>query len=349
MQEIQMARKTAAYKIHMDIMAAGDVAAEAFSTFCRLLKTMRDDKLYQELEYSSFEAYCENAVGIKQSQAYNYIKASEDFGEEKFQSIGKLGIRKLQLIGTVPQESREEFIDQNKLQEMTTREVEAAVKEYKAKLEQANKDADRHMMRAREAEFELEKRNAAMDALKQELEYAKKHGNSDDIKKLQDELEFRTSQVRTTENRMNDAVERLEIQLKEQEDLAKRQVQRADEKARDAKQMELTVIELRKHIDKLNREKPSEDNQAEIKRLQATVTELTEQLHEKPIEVPAVKTVEVVPEFITCATKTKINNLIETAISLTDEEIDIYIHSKSDSNRIYEAIKRLENLMDAIE
>jgi hypothetical protein len=51
MEEITVARKAAAYKIHMDIMAAGEVAAEALSTFCKLLKQMRDEKHYEALEY----------------------------------------------------------------------------------------------------------------------------------------------------------------------------------------------------------------------------------------------------------------------------------------------------------
>lgn len=203
MQEIQMSRKTAAYKVHLDIMAAGEVAAEAFSTFCRLLKTMRDDKLYQELEYSSFEAYCENAVGLKQRQAYNYIKAFETFGEEILQSNAKLGIRKLELISAAPEDSREKLLDDAK--DMTSREVDAAIKEYKANLskaedelkktkEFANKQAqyaDEHMKRARDAEFKLEQKEKSISSMrsdlefiKQQLDQAKRNGDPSKVQEL---------------------------------------------------------------------------------------------------------------------------------------------------------------------
>jgi hypothetical protein len=273
MQEIQMARKTAAYKIHMDIMAAGEVAAEAFSTFCRLLKTMRDDKLYQELEYSSFEAYCENAVGLKQSQAYNYIKALEDFGDEKFQSIGKLGIRKLQLIGTVPKEQREEFMTDNNLEEMTTRQVEAKTKEFKAKLEADLKKAQEwgdmqakyageHMNRARQAEFDLEKKSKAMELLKSDLEYAKKQLS--ESKKPQAEVQMSHEQF----HKLEDVIHKKE---------------------------------------------------KEIETLQ-------KQLHDKPIEIPAVRVVEktVIPDEVRIVIYNKVAALYEGLLKLTKTEIQIF-------------------------
>lgn len=237
MQEIQMARKTAAYKIHMDIMAAGEVAAESFSTFCRLLKTMRDDKLYAELEYSSFEAYCENAVGLKHSQAYAYIKALEDFGEENSTRVEKLGIKKLKLLGSVPKERREEFMSDNNIEEMTSRQVEAAVKEYKDKLyaeqkarhkteqqleqqkdhvTKTNKYADEHMIRARDAEFKLEKQETAMAALRADLKFtksqltdAKNKGEQEDIKCLQDTILFQVDKL----EKLEDENEKLQKQL----------------------------------------------------------------------------------------------------------------------------------------
>ena len=40
---------------------------------------MRDERLYEELEFSCFEDYTEKAVGLKKSQAYDYIKALENY------------------------------------------------------------------------------------------------------------------------------------------------------------------------------------------------------------------------------------------------------------------------------
>lgn len=237
MHEITMARKTAAYKVHMDIMAAGEVAAEAFSTFCRLLKTMRDDKLYQELEYSSFEAYCENAVGMKYRQAFNYIKVLENFGESNLQSNAGLGIRKLELLGTVPEESRDTFIDENKLQEMTTREVEAAVKEYKEKLAEKEKElkqkaeyaekqagyAEESNKRARDAEWDLGKKQTAMSKLQTDLEYIKKQleeaKKADNSSKSQEEIKrLQAGVIEQADmlDKLQEENERLQKELKSQ-------------------------------------------------------------------------------------------------------------------------------------
>jgi hypothetical protein len=235
MQELQLTRKTAAYKIHMDILAAGEVAAESFSTFCRLLKTMRDDKLYQELEYSSFEAYCENAVGIKQRQAYNYIRALETFGEENLHSSAKLGVKKLELLAAAPTEAREELLD--KADEMTTREIEQAVKEYKQKLEDEQKAraeaqaaaaksqewadkqakyAEESNKRAREAEWELDKQEKSLSVMRSDLDYAKrqledakKKGNEEVIKKFQDTINFQLDKLEKLEEDKEDLLKQL--------------------------------------------------------------------------------------------------------------------------------------------
>lgn len=307
MQELQMTRKAAAYKIHLDIMAAGEVAAEAFSTFCKLLKTMRDDKLYQELEYSSFEAYCENAVGLKYRQAFNYIKVLENFGEQNLQSNAGLGIRKLELIASAPEESREDLLD--KAEDMTTRQIEAAVKEYKAKLEAEAKEkkhwmeqcnlqagrgeklekelrekqewadkqakyAEESNKRAREAEWELDKKEKSIATLRTDLEYAKKRladakakGDDADIKKLTDTISWQ--------------------------------------------------------VDRLNQ-------------LQEENEELVKQLHSKPIEVPAAKIVEekvvekeVIPDEIAEAIYHKVAALYEGLLRLTAKEIQVFAENVS--------------------
>jgi hypothetical protein len=314
MVEITLARKTAAYKIHMDIMAAGEVAAESFSTFCRLLKQMRDDKLYEALEYSSFEVYCENAVGIKQSQAYNYIKAIEDFGEEKFQSIGKLGIRKLQLLGTVPADQREEFTQQNNIEEMTTRQVEASVKDYKDKLikkdaellqkqqalEKANKYADEHMMRARQAEKEVTDKEKSIQSL-----------------------------------RLNESMKEKEIiNLRQQLDQAKRNGDPAK------------VKELGQKISGYQDE--IESYQIRISNMNIQLADIRKQLKEKPIEVPATKAV--IPDDVKNAIYNKVAALYQGILNLTETEIQIFAEgvSPDDSDEVVNSLGRASTTLSRI-
>ena len=63
-----------AMQLHSNIMAARGAAASALVDSCRMLKEMRDKKLYTALGFEDFGAYAEQMAGIKQRQAYNYIK-----------------------------------------------------------------------------------------------------------------------------------------------------------------------------------------------------------------------------------------------------------------------------------
>lgn len=109
----------------------------------RDLRTMRDEKLYADLGYETFEGYAESAVGIKRRQAYKFISALgvlESVGS--VQSTAQLGIEKLAAIASLPDPDREEFIaepqpipstgETKRVEDMTTRELAEAVKARKA-------------------------------------------------------------------------------------------------------------------------------------------------------------------------------------------------------------------------
>ena len=79
-------KQVEAKKLHHKILADGRAAADLLVELAKDLREMRDTKLYIELGYDSFEAYCEEAAHIKQRQAYNFIKALDEFGQEGLQS-----------------------------------------------------------------------------------------------------------------------------------------------------------------------------------------------------------------------------------------------------------------------
>lgn len=68
MQEVTPTTQKA-YDTHARILANGQVMARALVDVCHDLKTMRDEGLYTELGYDTFEEYAEQACGIKQRQA----------------------------------------------------------------------------------------------------------------------------------------------------------------------------------------------------------------------------------------------------------------------------------------
>lgn len=129
-------KKQEALTLHAEIMTKASVVANALVDFSLSLKKMRDRKLYLELDCNSFEEYTENVVGIKSRQAYNYIAVVEGFGEVKMIEHANLGITKLSLLLEVPRLACDEFIEENNVAEMSTRELKAKIKGLEEKLEQ---------------------------------------------------------------------------------------------------------------------------------------------------------------------------------------------------------------------
>lgn len=125
-----------AYRLHAEIMANGEVAEKALISMMRDLKRMRDEKLYIELGHDTFEDYVENAVGIKKRQAYTYISTYEKIPKQLLQSTAQFGITKLELIASIPDLERENFVEQNSIGEMTTRDLKNAVEKIKVQGEQ---------------------------------------------------------------------------------------------------------------------------------------------------------------------------------------------------------------------
>lgn len=116
-----------AQELHTRIMANGMVVASAMVEFSRELKEMRDKKLYQALGYAEFGEYVEQAVGLKQRQAYNYISNYERLGPKLLEEQAHLGVTKLGLLGEISAPERAEFAAEHDLAGMTVNEIKALV------------------------------------------------------------------------------------------------------------------------------------------------------------------------------------------------------------------------------
>lgn len=160
-----------AVDLHHRIVADAEAAASALISLAQNLKRMRDDKLFVQLGYDSFEDYTEKAVGLKRRQAYNYISALEKLPTHLLQSNAHLGITKLELLAQVPALDREDFLEDNDVDGMSVREMEELVKKVKEQGEQLS-------MLGSENE-RLKDENANLQSAKNEL---------DAISNLEDEL-----------------------------------------------------------------------------------------------------------------------------------------------------------------
>lgn len=102
----------------------------------RDLKAMRDEKLYKELGFESFDEYCDSKTPFKKRNAYNFIQCFEDYGEQRLEELSTLGITKLTKLLALNSADREELIESGEAEKMTTRELKKRIKELQNKNEQ---------------------------------------------------------------------------------------------------------------------------------------------------------------------------------------------------------------------
>lgn len=204
-----------AYRLHNEIMAAGNTAACALVDLCKKLKAMRDLKLYKALGQESFDDYCTEMVGIKARMAYNYIATYEKYGETNLQSNANLGVSKLLLLSQLPPEERHQRLEDPQTAEMTVAEIKELVEKAKKQgeqlsfledeLEKANDDATAAYAKANKLKEELDELKCAAsnpapiideDKLRREIEKELKAKQESKVnKKVEEELKKRTDDI----------------------------------------------------------------------------------------------------------------------------------------------------------
>lgn len=214
-----------AYEVHARIMANGQVLQNTLLEICKDLKTMRDEKLYSSLGYSTFEDYAENACGIKQRQAYSYISTYEKLGEKLINDMENVGITKLALISEISSYERDEFISQTDIENSTVKELKAKVEEFKKQTEQLTLELEEYKnapapeadSTAADNTTELENqikqlKQMAADKekqLKQKYEQKVKNAVADEAKKaesLKSENEELKTKLKTVDEKLSQAV-----------------------------------------------------------------------------------------------------------------------------------------------
>lgn len=189
-----------AVKLNQEILISADNAQKSIWTMCTKLKEMRDGKLYKVLGYQNFEDYCENEVGMKRSNAYNYIAIVEKVKLENVQSIGQIGMTKLALLATISGEQQQEISEKVNLEETTVKEL----KEEIDKLKTHNRDLGVAKDKAVAALTSLEEK---VSALKEEKNIINNYKN-----KLEKDLEAKSEMIADTVEREKRIAEKFKEQ-----------------------------------------------------------------------------------------------------------------------------------------
>lgn len=229
---------------HARIMANGQVIQRTLLQICKDLKTMRDERLYSEMGYDSFESYVEEAVGIKQRQAYSYISIYEKLGAKFIEENSDLGVTKLELISQISSYEREEFIEEADVENASVRELKAKVEEYKKQTEQLS--------------FELDSVKKENDDLSQQIEDLQESSettvaefDTETIKKAVDDA------VKQAKEENAEVIKKLKQQVKCEKAKVKSANDTKQEEIKAAKQA--AIDEANKKIDELVKEKNASD------------------------------------------------------------------------------------------
>lgn len=214
------AQKQQAIELHQKILVSANLAQQNIWDMCNGLKTMRDNKLYKELGYPNFEDYCENEVGMKRSNAYNYISIVEKINPENVQTFGQISKSKLMLLATISEPEQAEIAEKLDLESTTVKQLKAEIDKLKSekhesqsKLSTAEKLLQGFKNERLDAENRLKGVREHNSLLKQQLR-SEREKNKDLTSKVE-ELESRPIEVAVaepgdSERRLNETIRALE-------------------------------------------------------------------------------------------------------------------------------------------
>lgn len=161
-----------AVELHQKILISASLAQQNLWDMCNGLKQMRDGKLYKELGYSNFEDYCENEVGMKRRNVYNYISIVEKINTENVQPVAQIGVKKLSLLATLSSEQQSNIAENLDLETTTYKELKAEIDKLKTHNRDLGAAKDKAVAALTPLEDELRQLKSATDVLRTHLSEA---------------------------------------------------------------------------------------------------------------------------------------------------------------------------------
>ena len=242
--------------LHYEIVAAAQAAANSLLTLGRKLKQMRDTGGYKRLGFETFADYTEQAVGIRQRQAYNYISVVENVPARLVEENAAAGVTKLALLGRMAPADQREVAGQD-LANITVAELKKLVEERNGLSEQLSmiQDTSRPAAEAESYEVDMEALRAqaleqaraeVADAHRKELDSALK-AQADHL--TADHAEALRRSTETTRREVQEAADRKTAELVEQAaENARREQEEKDSAAleqarKTAQKMQLSASE----------------------------------------------------------------------------------------------------------
>lgn len=176
--------------LHYEIMAAAQAAANSLLALGRKLKQMRDTGGYKRLGFETFADYTEQAVGIRQRQAYNYISVVENLPARLVEENAAAGVTKLALLAKLGPADQKEVAGQD-LAHITVTELKQIIDEKNGLAEQLSllQEENKPAAEAESTEVDMEALRAeALEQARAELDAAHRKEMDSALKSQADRL-----------------------------------------------------------------------------------------------------------------------------------------------------------------
>lgn len=138
---MEISNEVRAHEIHERATSYYKVSEQYGYKFLMELKTIRDEKLFVELGYESFDDYTLNNFNYSQRTINERIQSAESWGEDYERALASYGKTKSRQVAQLPETERENVIEKGiptnegykKLEDATTREIANYKKQLKEK------------------------------------------------------------------------------------------------------------------------------------------------------------------------------------------------------------------------
>ena len=244
------------------------IQAKAIAETGKLLKAIKDGKIFRSKGFNTFKEYIDKSCGTTfpfgASQAYKYIRVYEEYGprlEQYGEKYGKIDLEILDMFRTLPAEEFEKLADENDLAQMSVKEAE----ELKKQLEKATEQISFLQSTANEKEEELSTVKGRLsiaagriENLEKEIDELQSHSPIDVVIKEPDEsvinervekkVEEQTAADKAKIKELKKNIKELEKQAESAESLKsdyENRLRELDEQLKNAGQADAALIEYK--------------------------------------------------------------------------------------------------------
>lgn len=262
----------------------------------RCMSQIKEENLYIELGYATFEDYCEEKYQLKKSQAAKYISVFNNLDEQYILDNQTAGIQKLYMISQISEEDRANI--EGDLSETSVTELKAEIERIRQEREGLQLQLDGLMEEKKEEDLPAKRR---IEELTRKLEEAEKEAQSykaqsDKAAKLMVDKEMLQTRADQLEQKLKELEEKpVEVAMQEpsEEELNARAEKIAEERIREAEQkLKAAEEELKAEKDASEKFVQKKIEEAEKKAKEASdkfIESYEERLKAKETEIENIK------------------------------------------------------------